>query len=174
MKKDYSSKWKASKQPRKQRKYRFNAPTHIRRKFLSTHLSKELRTKHETRSIPIRKGDRIKVIKGQFKKKEGVVNRVDLSRIKVFVDGIERVKKDGSKSFYALEPSNLMIIELDKSDKKRLKRSEQKPTEKKTVKKIPGNSEKELQTPKKLEKPKKPETELQDTKSKIDNTEVKK
>ncbi|MCW1309534.1 MAG: 60S ribosomal protein L26, partial [Candidatus Nanoarchaeia archaeon] len=35
----WSKKWKSSKKPSKQRKYRYNAPLHIRRKFLSVNLS---------------------------------------------------------------------------------------------------------------------------------------
>ena len=55
MKKTHSTKWKASKQPRKQRKYRFNAPLHISGKFLSTHLSPELREVYKRRSIRVKK-----------------------------------------------------------------------------------------------------------------------
>ena len=42
MKKKFSNAWIGSKQPRKQRKYRHNAPLNVRNKFLSSHLSKEL------------------------------------------------------------------------------------------------------------------------------------
>ncbi len=62
MKKKFSDKWKASKLPRKQRKYLANAPLHIKRKFLSANLSKELRKKHGKRSIPIRKGDTVRIM----------------------------------------------------------------------------------------------------------------
>ena len=51
MKKDYSSKWKASKQPRKQRKLRANAPLHVKHKMMSSNLDKELRKKYEKRNI---------------------------------------------------------------------------------------------------------------------------
>uniref|UniRef100_A0A914RC36 60S ribosomal protein L26 n=1 Tax=Parascaris equorum TaxID=6256 RepID=A0A914RC36_PAREQ len=39
---------------RKSRKAHFNAPSHIRRKLMSAPLTKDLRTKHGIRSIPIR------------------------------------------------------------------------------------------------------------------------
>ena len=49
MKKDFSKSWKSSRQPRKQRKYVFNAPLHIRHKLVSANLSKELRKKYGKR-----------------------------------------------------------------------------------------------------------------------------
>jgi len=47
---------------RKNRKRHFNAPSHIRRKIMSAPLSKELRQKHNVRSIPIRKDDEVQVL----------------------------------------------------------------------------------------------------------------
>ena len=51
MKKKYSNSWKGSKQPRKQRKYRANAPLHTRHKMASANLSKELRKKYSKRNF---------------------------------------------------------------------------------------------------------------------------
>jgi len=119
MEQSFSSKWKASKQPAKQRKYRFNAPTHTARKFLAAHLSKDLRKKHGRRSIPVRKGDKVKVVRGQFKGRENKVERVSPKYGKVYITGIERAKKDGSKSLIPLDPTNLLITELNLDDKKR-------------------------------------------------------
>ena len=78
MKKIFSTSWKSSKQPRKQRKYVYNAPNHIKKKLVSTTLSKELRKNYGKRNVPIRKGDKIKVLRGQFKGKTGEVTKVDL------------------------------------------------------------------------------------------------
>lgn len=46
---------------RKNRKRHFNAPSHIRRKIMSSPLSKELRQKYNVRSMPIRKDDEVQV-----------------------------------------------------------------------------------------------------------------
>ena len=43
MKTEWSPGWKSSVQPRKQRKYRMNAPLHVKRKFMSAKLDKTLR-----------------------------------------------------------------------------------------------------------------------------------
>ncbi|MFH1591545.1 MAG: 50S ribosomal protein L24 [archaeon] len=121
MKQDWSKSWKASTQPRKQRKYRANAPDHVKRSFLGCHLSKELREKHGTRTVKVRKGDKVKVLRGQFKGQSGKVERVNVSHEAVFVTKIETIKKDGTKNMQPLKASSLMIIELDSSDKRRLK-----------------------------------------------------
>jgi len=121
MKKKFSKHWKSSKQPRKQRKYLANAPLHIRKKFLSVNLSKDLRKKYGKRNIPIKKGDVVKILRGKFKKKQGKIKEVKLKTSKVVVDGIQVKKQDGSKADVKLQPSNLQIIELNTEDKKRLK-----------------------------------------------------
>ena len=119
MKKKFSRSWIKSKQPRKQRKYSHNAPLHIKGKFMSAHLSKDLMKKYNRRSIRPRKGDKIIVLRGQFKKKKGNVERVDLKKSKVYVSGVEMIKKDGTKVFYPVHPSNLVVTEINLDDKKR-------------------------------------------------------
>ncbi|HED06060.1 MAG TPA: 50S ribosomal protein L24 [Ignavibacteria bacterium] len=121
MKNKFNKSWKSSKQPRKQRKYLANALLHIRKKFLSVNLSKELRKKHEKRNIVVRKGDVVKVMRGKFKKKQGKVTEVSVKKSKVSIEGIQVKKQDGSKVNVKLRPSNLQIIELNLEDKKRLK-----------------------------------------------------
>ena len=126
MKQKFSKSWKSSKQPRKQRKYRANAPLNIRRKFLSCNLSKELRKKHRKRSIVVRKEDKVKVMRGKFKGKQGKVLEVNYALSKIIIEGIQVKKQDGSKVNIRLQPSNLQIIELNLDDKKRLKSSNEK------------------------------------------------
>src|SRR3989338_5225888 len=121
MKTKFSSSWIKSKQPRKQRKYRHNAPLHIKQKFVSAHLSKELHKKYGKRSMNLRKGDSVKIMRGQFKNKTGKIEEVGLKKIRAYVSGIEFVKKDGTKSRYPIHPSNLMITELNLDDKMRNK-----------------------------------------------------
>lgn len=119
MKTKISTTWKSSTQPRKQRKYRANAKLHTKTKFLSANLSKELRKKHNKRSVPLRKGDKVKILRGNFKGKEGKIEEIDHKTLKVYITKIEITKKDGSKARVPQNPSNLQITELDLSDKKR-------------------------------------------------------
>lgn len=119
MKRKWSKLWKSSRQTRKQRKYRYNIPLHLAGKLMSVNLSKELRKKYGKRNIPARKGDRVKVMRGQFRKKTGAISRISLKRRKVYVDGVQIIKAGGNKVNYPIEPSNLMIVELNLEDKKR-------------------------------------------------------
>ena len=126
MKKIFSKDWKASKQPRKQRKYLAKAPLHIRRKFLSANLSKELRKKYLRRSFPLRKDDVVKIMRGSFKKQKGKIADVDKKRARVSIEGIQRQKKDGTKVAVHFAPSKLQIQELNLEDKERIKSIERK------------------------------------------------
>lgn len=124
MKTNFSTTWKRSISPSKQRKYRYAAPLHIKQKLMHAHLSPELRKKHGVRSASVRKGDKVKVLRGQFAKKEGKINRLVLQRERLYVDGIELIKKDGIKVPYPLHPSTVMITELSLNDKKRKEKME--------------------------------------------------
>jgi large subunit ribosomal protein L24 len=124
MKKKFSKNWKTSSQPRKKRKYVANAPLHIRRKFVSVNLSKDLRKKLEKRNLPIKKNDKVKIKRGKFKGKEGKILEVNLKKSKVIIEGIQVKKMDGSKANVKMQPSNLQIIEL--AERKNKKESKKK------------------------------------------------
>lgn len=112
MKQKFSTKWTGSKRPSKQRKYTANAPLHLRKKFVSVHLSKDLRKKIGKRNVPVKKDDKIKVLRGKFKGKEGKILKVNLKQSRVIVEGLQVSKMDGSKANVKMQPSNLQIIEM--------------------------------------------------------------
>jgi len=147
MKQEFSLSWKSSKQPRKQRKYRANAPLHIKRKLMSANLAKELKKKYDKRNFPIHKGDNVRVMKGEFKKKTGKIETVDLTNQRVTIEGIYRTKKDGTKVGVYFNASNLQIKELDLDDPKRKRALERGVTAEKKkeikVKKLPKEENKE-------------------------------
>jgi large subunit ribosomal protein L24 len=122
MKSMFSIQWLSSTQPRKQRKYRYNAPLHIRGTFLHAKLAKDLKEKYSVKSLRVRTGDKVKILRGQFKGVENVVERVDVARQKVFVKDAELAKKDGGKTPYPIHASNLMITTVTTDDKKRFKK----------------------------------------------------
>ena len=143
---EYSTAWKSSKNPTKQRKYRMNAPQHAKRKFMAATLSKKLREEHKKRSTIVRVGDKVRVMRGTHKGKSGKIERVDLKHERIYVVGLEHEKIDGSKARYPVHPSNVLIEELNTDDKRRFKhpkptkkveskKEEKKPTEKKQEKK---------------------------------------
>ena len=123
---NFSSSWKSSRKPRKQRNYRKNSPLHIKQKFVHSHLSKELRKKFKKRSIALRKGDKVKIMVGKFRKHEGRIEKIDIKLGRAFVNGVEITRKDGTKKWLPLDPSNLLITELNLEDKFRQKILERK------------------------------------------------
>jgi large subunit ribosomal protein L24 len=115
-----------SKKPGKQRKFLFNAPLHLRRKMVSSHLSKELRTKYKRRSLPVKKGDEVEVMIGKFKGKKGKIARVNLKDYKVYIEGLTIRRTDGSERMKPFHASKLRILNLNLEDKMRVKAIERK------------------------------------------------
>ena len=121
MKSKFSNSWNSSKKPNKQRKFRFNAPLHVKGDFLNAHLSKELKKKYNMRSLRVRTGDKVRIMRGQFKKLEGKVEEVDVRTSRIYVAKAEHVKRDGTKARHPVDPSNVLIVEVNTDDKKRFK-----------------------------------------------------
>ncbi len=124
MKKDFTTKWRESKQPRKQRKYLHNLPKHLQQQQMAATLSKDLRTKYGKRNIEVRMGDEVAVMRGKFKKRVGKIIDVDLNNRKISIEGLQNTKRDGSKTAIWFYPSKVMIKVLNTEDKRRIKSGE--------------------------------------------------
>merc|ERR1719498_2269565 len=117
-----------SSQRRKSRKAHFTAPSSIRRRMMSCLLSKELRTKYDCRSVPVRKGDTVEIMRGSkengVRGKQGKVLTVYRKRWAIHVEKVVRDKKNGSQVQVPISASNCVItaLKLDKSRKALLKR----------------------------------------------------
>src|SRR3989344_23595 len=111
--KTFARSWKSSSKPRKQRKYVVYLPLHLRKKLMSAHLSKDLREKHNRRNIPVRVGDKVRIMRGEFRKREGAIERVNRKTSRIYIAGVERSKKDGTKAKVPLHPSNVLVVELN-------------------------------------------------------------
>ncbi len=122
MSKKFSKYWIGSKSPKKQRKYRLNAPLHLKRPMLSVHLTKDLRKTYNTRNLPVKKGDTVIVMRGKYKGQESKVDKVYTKQLKVSLEGIKGVTKKGNKVPFKLRPSALMLKELNLADNWRMER----------------------------------------------------
>ena len=109
---------------RKARKAHFTAPSSIRRKILSCHLNADLKKQHGVRSIPVRKGDTVKIRRGNNKDREGKVHSVYRRRWCIYVDKISKELLTGKSVNTPIHPSNCEItaLKLDKDRKKLLER----------------------------------------------------
>lgn len=108
-----------SSQPRKQRKARYNAPHHMRGSLLHASLSKDLQERYKRRSIRVIKGDTVKVLRGDYTGTEGKVDNVNTKNLKIVVDGVSIKKADGSEVPRPIDPSNVVITDLNLEDKRR-------------------------------------------------------
>jgi len=108
-----------SKKPSKQRKAFYEAPLHKKHKFLAAHLSKELRNQWKKRSLPLRKGDEVKVMRGKFRGTTGKISKVDLKGVRVYMENVKRKKVSGEEFQVPIQPSKLMITNPNMDDPKR-------------------------------------------------------
>lgn len=108
-----------STQPRKQRKWLANAPIHKRRKMLGARLSNDLQEKYKRRSMPVRRGDTVKIVRGEFKGSIGEVTRVNPKSYRIYISGVTIKKANGRDVERAITPSNVLITELFMEDKER-------------------------------------------------------
>ncbi|MCD6592871.1 50S ribosomal protein L24 [Candidatus Bathyarchaeota archaeon] len=119
-----------TKKPSKQRKLLYNAPYHVRGKIMAAPLSEELREEYGCRSLPIRSGDTVRILRGDYKDYEGRVIRVDRKKYRVYVDGVTREKSDGTTVPVPIHHSKVEIIKLNMDDKWRKRILERKSLEK--------------------------------------------
>ncbi|KAF2152327.1 ribosomal protein L24 [Myriangium duriaei CBS 260.36] len=103
---------------RKSRKAHFSAPSSVRRTIMSAPLSKELREKHNVRSIPIRKDDEVLITRGTNKGREGKITSVYRLKYVVHVERVTRDKTNGQSVPIGIAPSKVVITKL-KLDKDR-------------------------------------------------------
>ena len=97
---------------RTQRKLQLDAPSSVKRKLMSSHLNKSLREQYKIRSLPIKRGDEVKILKGKGKGKTGKVVQVYRKRNVIYVDKVQRDKQNGQTVFLPIKPSYCLIEKL--------------------------------------------------------------
>ncbi len=112
--------------PRERRKRLYQAPLHVRYKQFSAPLSPELRKSHNTVSVPVRKGDTIRLMRGDRKGFEGKVSSVNRKKYRIFVEGVTREKVDGTAVPVPIHPSKVIVTRLNLDDKWRRKMLERR------------------------------------------------
>ncbi|MFI5412828.1 MAG: 50S ribosomal protein L24 [Candidatus Micrarchaeales archaeon] len=108
-----------SSKPRYQRRFRFNAPMHVRQHFVHAHIDKALRAKLKItkKSIQIARGDTVKIMAGSKKGTTGKVTGVNLRTGRITLDALTRKTTRGKESKLQIHASNVYITELNLSDK---------------------------------------------------------
>jgi len=117
-----------SSQRRKSRKAYFTAPSSVRRTMMSCRLAKDLVEKYNVRSLPVRKGDQVKIMVGHKKDTEGKVQSVYRRRRCIYIEKVVKEKENGQQAQLPVHPSNCVItaLKLDKCRKATLERKDRK------------------------------------------------
>lgn len=108
-----------TRQPRKQRKQRYDASLHERHKHLRAPLTEELRDEYETRNTRVNTGDTVEVLRGDHAGFEDDVVEVDLRDGSLKIEGVTVEKSDGEEVLRPVDASNVRITALDLSDTRR-------------------------------------------------------
>jgi large subunit ribosomal protein L24 len=115
-----------STKPTKQRKRLYQASVNERYRRFSAPLSSKLKESHGTSSVPVRKGDTVMIMRGDRKSTEGKVTQIDRRNYRLFVEGVNREKVDGTNIPVPVHPSKVMITRLNLDDKWRKRILERK------------------------------------------------
>jgi large subunit ribosomal protein L24 len=107
--------------PGKSRKAAFTMPVHRKAKTVAGHLNDKLKKEIGKRAIALRKGDVVVIERGEFRGKEGKITKIDRLLGKIFIEKIVRKKSDGTEFEVSINPSNIVVVGIEKGDKKRLK-----------------------------------------------------
>ena len=109
----------SSKSPGKQRKKLYTSPVHANKKRLKCRIDEFLQEEYGLRSLVVKTGDLVKIMRGQFRDTEGKIIRVDYKNIRVYLDSATVTKADGKEANIPIHPSNIMIVKLELDDERK-------------------------------------------------------
>ena len=102
--------------PRRQRKALYTASPFERRRRMTVPLSRDLRSRFHARSVPIRKGDTVRVLSGSFVGREERVAKVDRRGYSVILDNVTLKTGEEKLKPLPIRTSHLVITRLNLSD----------------------------------------------------------
>lgn len=107
-----------SSKARNQRKMRANAPAHIKRKMLSSHLSADLQKEYGKRSARVCVGDTVMILRGgeDIRGVEGKVIGVMTDEGRITVEGVTINQADNTAVARPVHASNVVITKLNLDD----------------------------------------------------------
>ena len=107
-----------SSKARNQRKMRANAPAHIKRKMLSSHLSADLQKEYGKRSARVCLGDTVMVLRGgeDIRGVEGKVIGVMTDEGRITIEGVTINQADNTAVARPIHASNVVITKLNLYD----------------------------------------------------------
>ena len=106
----------SSKSPGKQRRRIYKSPLHSHKNMLKCRLDEFLREEYAMRSMVPKKGDLVRIMRGQFRDTEGKILGVDYGKIRLLVDSATTTKADGKEVQIPIHPSNVLLVKLEMDD----------------------------------------------------------
>ena len=94
-------------------------PKHLTERRLRSPLSRALREKYGRRNVRVIAGDTIKVIRGEYSGIEGKIEKVNMKRGSLAIEGIQREKVRGGNVKVEINSTNVIVTDLDLDDKYR-------------------------------------------------------
>jgi len=107
----------------------YNAPLHKKRKWISSHLAENLLLKYDRRSLPVVKGDTVKVMRGNYRGHEDKISKVNVRDQTVEIEGVTLTTAKGTKIAKPIHASTLLITKLNITDKWRRQKLESRLSE---------------------------------------------
>ncbi|MFB6282057.1 MAG: 50S ribosomal protein L24 [Haloferacaceae archaeon] len=114
-----------TRQPRKQRKRRREAPLHERHRHVRATLADDLREEYGQRNARVNAGDTVEVMRGDFAGETGEVIAVNLDDETIHVEEVTVESADGEEVPRPLDASNVRVTDLDLGDDRRRERLEE-------------------------------------------------
>ncbi len=102
--------------PRRQRKALYTASSFQRRRRMTVPLSRDLRRRFHARSLPLRKGDTVRVLSGSFVGREERVAKVDRRGYSVILDNVTLKTGEEKLKPLPIRTMHLVITRLNLSD----------------------------------------------------------
>jgi large subunit ribosomal protein L24 len=109
----------SSKSPRKQRRRVQNASLHERKNMLKCRLDEFLQEEYGLRSLVVKKGDLVRIMRGQFRDTEGKITEVSYKKGVVYLENATITKADGKEASVPIHPSNLLLVKLELNDERK-------------------------------------------------------
>jgi large subunit ribosomal protein L24 len=116
----------ASAKPSKVRRRMFSASSRRLGKIINARLSDDLRTKYAFKTVRIKKGDSVRIVRGEYAGVEGKVTGVVTRDGAITVEGVYRERVKGEQTPVKISASKVLITSLNLEDKLRKARFESK------------------------------------------------
>ena len=103
---------KISSKRRTNRKKFYEADSNKKRIFMSSKLEKNLKKVYDRKTIPLRKGDEVKITRGNHRGKVGNIVQISRKGIFLYISTVTFKKMKGDEAYSPIHPSNVEVLKL--------------------------------------------------------------